>query len=139
MRSGQIDRFGAIDDMEGGTTGRYNISVDYHFTEGYDHDFVVQAYMSSYDFKLYSNFTFFLEDSVNGVATGVNRNGVVNTCEITSALWKEIGCRFITHGTILIQAGKRPDMKLDYGDGTCDPVATLFVDGQTKEVRLKRW
>jgi outer membrane receptor protein involved in Fe transport len=66
VRSGQIDRFGAIDDLEGGTTGRFNASVDYHFMEGYDHDFVVQAYMSTYDFKLYSNFTFYLEDPVNG-------------------------------------------------------------------------
>jgi hypothetical protein len=66
VRSGSIDRWGAIDNMEGGTTGRYNASVDYHFMEGYEHDFVVQAFVSKYDFKLYSNFTFWLNDSVNG-------------------------------------------------------------------------
>lgn len=66
VRSGLITRFGAIDDLEGGTTGRYNVSVDYHFMEGYDHDFLIQAYMSKYDFKLYSNFTLYLEDQVNG-------------------------------------------------------------------------
>ncbi len=63
---GLITRWGAIDDMEGGTTGRYNISVDYHFMQGYDYDFVIQAYFSNYDFKLYSNFTFWLNDSING-------------------------------------------------------------------------
>jgi len=61
-----ITRWGAIDDMEGGITGRYNISVDYHFMEGYEHDFMVQAFVSKYDFKLYSNFTFWLNDSIDG-------------------------------------------------------------------------
>ena len=76
---------------------------------------------------------------INGVATGVNRNGVAYTREITSPLWREIGCRFITHGTILIQADERPDVTLDYGDGTCDPVATITVNGETREVRLRKW
>ena len=52
--------------MEGGVTGRYNIAVDYHFMEGYEHDFQVQAFMSTYDFRLYSNFTFWLNDTLNG-------------------------------------------------------------------------
>lgn len=63
---GQITRWGSIDPLEGGTTGRYNMAVDYHFTEGYEHDFLIQAYMSQYDFKLFSNFTFWLNDPVNG-------------------------------------------------------------------------
>jgi hypothetical protein len=63
---GQITRWGAIDPLEGGTTGRYNVSVDYHFTEGYEHDFLIRAFMSQYDFKLFSNFTFWLNDPVNG-------------------------------------------------------------------------
>lgn len=76
---------------------------------------------------------------INGEATGVNRNGVAYTREISSPLWKEIGCRFITHGTILIQAEGRSDVILDYGDGTCDPVVTITVNNETREVRLKRW
>ena len=76
---------------------------------------------------------------INGVATGVNREGIAFTREITSPLWKEIGCRFITRGTVLIQAEGRPDVTLDYGDGDCDPVATITVDGETREIRLRRW
>jgi hypothetical protein len=76
---------------------------------------------------------------INGVAFGVNRNGVAYTREITSPLWKEIGCRFITHGTVLIQAEGRPDAILDFGDGTCDPEATITIDGETYKIRLKRW
>jgi outer membrane receptor protein involved in Fe transport len=63
---GLITRWGAIDPLEGGTTGRYNISVDYHFMEGYEHDFQLQAFVSQYDFRLYSNFTLWLNDSING-------------------------------------------------------------------------
>ena len=64
--NGIINRWGAIDPLEGGATGRYNLSVDYHFMEGYEHDFQLQAFVSQYDFKLYSNFTFWLNDSLNG-------------------------------------------------------------------------
>ena len=76
---------------------------------------------------------------INGVATGINRIGLAYTREITSPLWKEIGCRFITHGTILIQAEGRPDAILDYGDGTCDPEATITINGETYKIRLRRW
>lgn len=76
---------------------------------------------------------------IKGVANGINRNGVAFTREIISPLWKEIGCRFITHGTILIQAEGRPDAILDYGDGTCDAEATITIDGETRTIRLRRW
>ena len=76
---------------------------------------------------------------INGVASGVNRIGQAYTREITTALWKEIGCRFITYGTVLIQAEGRPDAVLDFGDGTCDPEATITINGETYKIRLKRW
>ena len=63
---GLINRWGSIDNLEGGITGRYNMSFDYHFMEGYEHDFQIQAFVSQYDFKLFSNFTFWLNDEENG-------------------------------------------------------------------------
>ena len=61
-----INRFGAIDDTEGGYTGRYNASVSLasRFTNG--HSLESQLYYSRYYFQLFSNFTFFLRDSING-------------------------------------------------------------------------
>ena len=76
---------------------------------------------------------------IEGIATGVNRNGVAFTREITSPLWKEIGCRFITRGTVLISAEGRPDAILDYGEGDCDPIATVTVGEETRTINLKRW
>jgi len=64
--TGQISRFGAIDDTEGGYTGRTNIALD--FTKSIDNNTFIKnnLYYSLYDFELYSNFTFFLNDPING-------------------------------------------------------------------------
>jgi len=67
------------------------------------------------------------------------RNGVAFTREITSPLWKEIGCRFITRGTVLISVEGRPDAILDYGEGDCDPIVTVTIDEETRTINLRRW
>ncbi len=64
--SGLISRFGAIDDTEGGATSRSNLSVDYKYAIGKDATLKSQVYLSQYAFDLFSNFTFYLEDSING-------------------------------------------------------------------------
>lgn len=64
--NGNISRFGAIDDTEGGQTQRTNLSVSY---DKYINDrtkLSANAFYSHYAFELYSNFTFFLEDPING-------------------------------------------------------------------------
>jgi len=66
VEEGIITRFGAIDDMEGGTTSRTNFSVLYEYGKGTNNEFTIQGYSSWYNFKLFSNFTFFLADTVNG-------------------------------------------------------------------------
>jgi hypothetical protein len=76
---------------------------------------------------------------IEGIATGVNRNGVAYTREIISPLWKEIGCRFLTRGTVLISAEGRPDAILDYGEGDCDPIVTVTVGEETRTINLRRW
>ena len=76
---------------------------------------------------------------IEGIATGINRNGVAFTREIISPLWKEIGCRFITRGTVLISVEGRPDAILDYGEGECDSIATCTVGEETRTIDLKRW
>ena len=64
--SGLISRFGAIDDTEGGSTGRNNLQLK-HKRFLSDNEFITSnVFISQYDFELYSNFTFFLEDSANG-------------------------------------------------------------------------
>jgi len=88
---GLISRWGSIDPLEGGVTGRYNISVDYHFVEGYEHDFQIQAFMSRYDFKLYSNFTYWLNDPVNGDMIEQNDHRTIQGINTRYSLLKTIG------------------------------------------------
>lgn len=76
---------------------------------------------------------------IEGIANGVNRNGNAFTREITSPLWKEIGCRFITQGSVLISSEGRPDAILDYGEGECDPIAKVTVGEETREINLRKW
>ncbi|MFB0907391.1 MAG: TonB-dependent receptor, partial [Spirosomataceae bacterium] len=64
--SGLIGRFGAIDATEGGNTSRSNFQATYFKTIGENASINTNAYYTLYDFELYSNFTFFLEDPVNG-------------------------------------------------------------------------
>ena len=64
--SGQIGRFGAIDNTEGGVTSRSNINLNFTKVLSPNQFLKTHAFMSSYDFLLFSNFTFFLNDPVNG-------------------------------------------------------------------------
>ncbi|MDC6367676.1 MULTISPECIES: carboxypeptidase-like regulatory domain-containing protein [Flavobacteriaceae] len=63
---GLIGRFGAVDDTEGGQTSRTNFVLDHSKNLGDGKTLNTMAFVSHYDFELYSNFTFFLEDPVNG-------------------------------------------------------------------------
>lgn len=66
VEQGLINRFGAIDDTEGGLTGRSNILINHKKKIDEHQELKSKAFISIYDFELYSNFTFFLEDPVNG-------------------------------------------------------------------------
>ena len=66
VANGTIDRFGSIDPSEGGNTERYNANVqlNHRFVNGLNWE--NQAYYVRNIFNLYSNFTFYLNDPVNG-------------------------------------------------------------------------
>lgn len=66
VASGLIDRFGFIDDDLGGSSTRFGVNgaIAYQHEKGTETEF--QAYAVSYDFSLFSNFTYFLDDPVNG-------------------------------------------------------------------------
>ncbi|MFS4467926.1 TonB-dependent receptor [Maribacter sp. 2210JD10-5] len=61
-----ITRFGAIDSTEGGNTSRSNIWLK-HMKQLDEHQRIkTTAYLSKYDFELFSNFTFFLNNPTDG-------------------------------------------------------------------------
>ena len=64
--AGLITRFGSIDNTEGGNTQRTNLNLQHlHYFNNSTH-IQNSLFYSRYAFELYSNFTFFLNNPVNG-------------------------------------------------------------------------
>lgn len=66
VEEGLITRFGALDDTEGGNTDRTNLNLTHIKTLNNGATVSSNVWLSYYRFNLYSNFTFFLKDPVNG-------------------------------------------------------------------------
>ncbi|MFY7912506.1 MAG: TonB-dependent receptor, partial [Emticicia sp.] len=66
VESGLIGFYGAIDPNEGGTTSRTNANAEFLTLTKRNHVWKNQVFYSNYNFELFSNFTFFLEDPING-------------------------------------------------------------------------
>ncbi|WP_159947239.1 TonB-dependent receptor [Polaribacter septentrionalilitoris] len=66
VQNGSITRFGAIDDTEGGFTSRTNFNVQFDKFLSDNSRLKTNVFYSNYNFELFSNFTFFLDDPVNG-------------------------------------------------------------------------
>jgi len=74
---------------------------------------------------------------ITGTAAGSTIEGVEYTNTITTALhWQRV-CAFITSGVVNIQREGKPDIQVNYGDGTCDNKAVVTRNGESKEIRLR--
>lgn len=75
--------------------------------------------------------------SISGSWESINKNGVVKTATITTDLRREWACKYIVSGVIELSRDGAT-ATLDFGDGSCDNVATLTnANGDTKEITLK--
>ena len=72
VMDGTIDRFGSIDPSEGGKTQRATGRMQYHYDTPSGGQFFADAYLMYYKLDLWTNFTFFLDDPVNG--DGINQH-----------------------------------------------------------------
>ncbi|MCX7954315.1 MAG: TonB-dependent receptor [Bacteroidales bacterium] len=90
VEQGIISRFGAIDPLEGGTTGRQNVNVEYTLKGTDQNTFVVQSYFSKYNFKLFSNFTFFLFDPDDGDMIEQKDNRDIYGLNVKYSFYKEL-------------------------------------------------
>jgi outer membrane receptor protein involved in Fe transport len=71
VRDGQIGRFGSFDPSEGGKSERQNMSLIYNYADT-SQSFTAQTWVSWYRLQLWSNFSLFLNDPVNG--DGIEQN-----------------------------------------------------------------
>lgn len=65
VQSGGLSRFGTLNPSDGGASSRYSVALDWHGMGG-DHHTGAMLYAVRYDFDLYSDFTFFQDDPING-------------------------------------------------------------------------
>ena len=61
VESQQIDEYGSIDTTTGGQSSRYSLNANW-----LNQNWELSAYVIKYQFNLWSNFTYYLEDSING-------------------------------------------------------------------------
>lgn len=66
VQAGLLDRFGAIDPTEGGKTTRATGRLNYHYDTTTGGSVFANGYAQYYQLDLYTNFTFFLSDPING-------------------------------------------------------------------------
>ncbi|MFN3852303.1 MAG: TonB-dependent receptor [Spirosomataceae bacterium] len=76
VADGTIGFYGSIDPTEGGETSRTNFNAELLTLTKQNHVWKNQFFYSNYNFLLFSNFTFFLEDPINGdqIKQKENRN-----------------------------------------------------------------
>lgn len=83
--SGWIDRFGSEDPSEGGSSQRQSLSLNYLAAPSDREELKASAYLIDYRLSLFSDFTFFAEDSVNGDEINQRDDRVVAGFEATYA------------------------------------------------------
>jgi len=77
--------------------------------------------------------------SISGEANGINRNGFTFTTKITSPLSIDLSCQWrIVAGAIELTPENKPTRTIDYGNGTCDRIATVSVRGRTYTIQLRK-
>jgi len=72
-----------------------------------------------------------------GTASGVRASGDSWTKEIIIPLRRELVCRFFVSGSVEIIPENRLARLLDYGDGECDNLATVTINGKTHTIHLR--
>jgi hypothetical protein len=76
---------------------------------------------------------------ITGSSSGVNYNQVAYSMMITKPIVRNASCKFAVSGTKVFTA-KGHTATLDYGNGTCDKIATVTSGNLTKEIEIgKRW
>ena len=77
------------------------------------------------------------EYSVTGNHTVTNSAGATRTATVLTPLIKKTACANIDKGTVKIQ-GPNHYAIIDFGNGTCDNLATVSIDGRTPRTIILR-
>lgn len=76
---------------------------------------------------------------ISGTTSGINRNGLSYIAEITKNLNVELGCIWrITSGTIQLTPEGKAIRTVDFGNGACDRLITITINGKVKTIEKRR-
>lgn len=75
--------------------------------------------------------------SINGSWTIIKSDGNTRTITIVEPLIRNMACRFLVSGVLEIENNARLQT-LDYGNGDCDDLAILKVNGASHEIHLRK-
>lgn len=76
---------------------------------------------------------------VEFAATGTNRRGVEYRMIIVEELVYKRGCPIAVSGVkTFVEVSTGKEITIDYGDGTCDSVITITVEGSSRSVNVRR-
>jgi hypothetical protein len=74
---------------------------------------------------------------ITGQSSGQRASGLQWTRKITNPLVVKLACRFIVAGTMEIKPEGKATRTLDFGNGECDNLATITVNGNTRTIHLR--
>ena len=73
---------------------------------------------------------------VTGSASGTGSQGGTFSATITSALKRTVACHQFVSGTVEVTPANRPTRYIDFGNGDCDNIATVTVNGHSHTITL---
>lgn len=101
VRLGQIGRFGAIDPTDGGNTSRYSLAYSMNHKDK-DSAFALNAYAVQSSLDLYSNFTYFLNNPIDGDQFNQSERRKMVGFNV-SKTWFDTICGFDTQNKVGLQ------------------------------------
>ncbi|MCX7769194.1 MAG: hypothetical protein N2110_09280 [Flavobacteriales bacterium] len=77
------------------------------------------------------------EYQISGFVQGSTGQGLQFNIVTLSPLWRQLTCRWFKAGILKIERTGRPDLEIDYGNGTCDGIIQVTRNGQTYTINLE--
>ena len=74
---------------------------------------------------------------ITGSASGTSTNGKSFTASIIQPVRKELACYYLVSGSIEFNPSGKATRIIDFGNGTCDNDATVTINGNTYNIKLK--
>ncbi len=101
VADGSIGRFGNVDPTDGGRSDRYSVTGEWH-RQDKNSKTQIMAYGLYTSLNLYSNFTYFMDDPVNGDQFGQPDERFVTGSKATHTIFHKLG-RFDSESTFGLQ------------------------------------